>query len=286
MRQFILAGNVAYGTSLPLSAGAVAFTYLNSGVPTIDSDGSKLHDKINGNIVLGRTTKGDVVIPFFNNHFSYVKSVYANGTTFVATMTVTAPDDYSDCTVLIVKKGKKFNERNRWTATVHAGKSMTAAQLATAIANQVNNNTVSHGIVATVSSATITFTAQTMGDDYSIIPADELTGTTVTVTTQGYPKEFDAVVIKDLANKAAADAGYEYTYSDDDIYANYPIDKSIDSMNAGGYTVYTLRFAEPRQSGQLDKLVHQIVQIASAISTMDSVLEGIKNGVAASSGTE
>ncbi len=28
MRQFLLAGNVAYGESLPLAAGAVAFTYL------------------------------------------------------------------------------------------------------------------------------------------------------------------------------------------------------------------------------------------------------------------
>jgi len=284
MRQFILAGNVAYGSSLPLAKGAVAFTYLNNGVPTIDSDGTKLHDAINGNIVLGRTTEGDVVLPFFNNHFSYVKAVYANGTTFVATMTVTAPDDYSDCTVLIVKKGKKFNERNRWTATVHAGKSMTAAQLATAIANQVNNNTVSHGIVATTSSATVTFTAQTMGDDYSIIPADELTGTTVTVTTQGYPKEFDAKVIRDLADKAAADAGYEYTYEEDPGYKYYHLNPlAKDDSTDTGFTVYTLRFAEPRQSGQLDKLVHQIVQIAfptgaAAISTMDTVLDGIKNG--------
>lgn len=285
MRQFILAGNVAYGSSFPLAKGAVAFTYLNNGVPTIDSDGSKLHEPINGNIVLGRGDEGDVVLPFFNNHFSWVKAVYANGTTFNAVMTVTAPDDYSDCTVLIVKKGKKFNERNRWTATVHSGKSMTAAQLATALAKQVNNNTDAHGLIATVSNAQITFTGKEMGDNYSVIPADELTGTTVTVNTEGYPKEFDAKVIKDLADKAAADAGYEYTYEEDSGYKYYHLNPLAKDDSADtGFTVFTLRFAEPRQTGQLDKLVHQIVQIAfptgaAAIATVESILTGIKNGV-------
>ena len=35
MRQFLLAGNVAYGASLPLAAGAVAFTYLEKKKKTI-----------------------------------------------------------------------------------------------------------------------------------------------------------------------------------------------------------------------------------------------------------
>lgn len=45
MRQFLLAGNVAYGASLPLAAGAVAFTYLDNGKETIDADGTKITDK-------------------------------------------------------------------------------------------------------------------------------------------------------------------------------------------------------------------------------------------------
>ena len=45
MRQFLLAGNVAYGARLPLTAGAVAFTYLANGEETIDANGTKITDK-------------------------------------------------------------------------------------------------------------------------------------------------------------------------------------------------------------------------------------------------
>lgn len=44
MRQFLLAGNVDYGASLPLAAGAVAFTYLANGEETIDANGTKITD--------------------------------------------------------------------------------------------------------------------------------------------------------------------------------------------------------------------------------------------------
>lgn len=287
MRQFVLAGNAAYADSLPVANGKIAFTYLNAGVPTIDSDGTKLHKRIEGNIILGRSAdKAPVVLPFFNNHFTYVKGTYSAATTFVATFTIPTPAASSDYGIMIVINGKKFNERNRWTAIVHTGATApTATALAESLKKQINNNTAAHGLVATNSGAAITLTAQTAGVDYTILPVDTLSGLTITYTTHGKPAYGDGKMILDLANKAAADAGFEYTYTDPELYGDYPIDKSQVAFNSGGYTIYTLRFAEPRKTAQLDELVHQIVQIAfptgaAAIATMDTILATIADGPA------
>lgn len=71
MRQFLLAGNVAYGASLPLAAGAVAFTYLANGKETIDADGTKITDKFYIN--LGREANGPVVLPAYKKHLTLLK---------------------------------------------------------------------------------------------------------------------------------------------------------------------------------------------------------------------
>ena len=106
----------------------------------------------------------------------------------------------------------------------------------------------------------------------------------VTVTTHGLPAYGDAAYITDLANKAAADAGIEYTYRDTytELYPAYPINplKQPDSADAG-YTIFTLRFAVPREMKTRDEVVHQIVQIAfptgatAAIATVETILKAI-----------
>ena len=155
--------------------------------------------------------------------------------------------------MLIVKKGLKFNERNRWTATIHTGLNPTANDVAKKLANQINNNTVGHGIKASVAEAKITLTAESKGIDYEILGADELMGIAVTVTTHGLPAYGDAA------------SGIEYTYRDTytELYPAYPINplKQPDSADAG-YTIFTLRFAVPREMKTRDEVVHQIVQIA------------------------
>ena len=184
---------------------------------------------------------------------------------------------------MIVKKGLKFNERNRWTATIHTGLNPTANDVAKKLANQINNNTVGHGIKASISDAKITLTAESKGVDYEILGADELMDIAVTVTTHGLPAYGDAAYIIDLANKAAADAGIEYTYRDTytELYPAYPINplKQPDSADAG-YTIFTLRFAVPREMKTRDEVVHQIVQIAfptgaAAIKTVETILKAI-----------
>lgn len=282
MRQFLLAGNVAYGERLPLAAGAVAFTYLADGKETIDADGTKITDKFYIN--LGRKANGPVVLPAYKKHLTFVKGVYKPATTFSANLTIGDVNAYSDYSIMIVKKGLKFNERNRWTATIHTGLNPTADDVAKKLANQINNNTVGHGIKASVVDAKkITLTAESKGIDYEILGADELVGITVIVATHGLPAYGDAAYIIDLANKAAADAGIEYTYRDTytELYPAYPINplKQPDSADAG-YTIFTLRFAVPREMKTRDEVVHQIVQIAfptgaTAIATVETILEAI-----------
>lgn len=289
MRQFLLAGNVAYGESnvayvmnLPLAAGAVAFTYLDDGKEIIDADGTKITDKFYIN--LGREANGPVVLPAYKKHFTFVKGVYQTATTFSANLTIGDVNAYSDYSIMIVKKGLKFNERNRWTATIHTGLNPTANDVAKKLANQINNNTVGHGIKASVSEVRIILTAESKGIDYEIFGADELMGIAVTVKDHGLPAYGDAAYITDLANKAAADAGIEYTYRDTytELYPAYPINllKQPDSADFG-YTIFTLRFAVPREMKTRDEVVHQIVQIAfptsatATIATVENILKAI-----------
>lgn len=281
MRQFLLAGDVAYGTRLPLAAGAVAFTYLADGKEMIDADGTKITDKFYIN--LGREANGSVVLPAYKKHLTFVKGTYQAAVTFTAILTIEDVNAYSDYSIVIAKKGLKFNERNRWTATIHTGLHPTANDVAEKLVNQINNNTVGHGIKASVSDAKITLIAKSKGIDYEILGADELVGIAVTVTTHGLPAYGDAAYITDLANKAAADAGIEYTYRDTytELYPAYPINplKQPDSADAG-YTIFTLRFAVPREMKTRDEVVHQIVQIAfptgaTVITTVETILKAI-----------
>lgn len=281
MRQFLLAGRVAYGAALPLTAGAVAFTYLADGKEIIDANGTKITDKFYIN--LGRKANGPVVLPAYKKHFTFVKGDYRPATTFSANIIIGDVNAYSDYSIMIVKKGLKFNERNRWTATIHTGLNPTANDVAKKLANQINNNTVGHGIKATVADATITLNAESKGIDYVILGADELVGVAITVADNGLPAYGDAAYITDLANKAAADAGIEYTYRDTytELYPAYPINplKQPDSADAG-YTIFTLRFAVPREMKTRDEVVHQIVQIAfptgaDAITTVENILKAI-----------
>lgn len=280
MRQFLLAGNVAYGANLPLAAGAIAFTYLDNGKENIDADGTKITDKFYIN--LGREANGPVVLPAYKKHLTFVKGNYQVATIFSANLTIGDVNAYSDYSIMIVKKGLKFNERNRWTATIHTGLNPTANDVAKKLANQINNNTVGHGIKASVDNAKIILTAESKGIDYEILGADELVGIAV-IVNHGLPAYGDAAYITDLANKAAADAGIEYTYRDTytELYPVYPINplKQPDSADAG-YTIFTLRFAVPREMKTRDEVVHQIVQIAfptgaDAIQSVYNILKAI-----------
>lgn len=289
MRNFILAANAAYPTAVPLTtAGQVSISYLNDGDETLVTDGktaAKIKDRgmitwKNPNAELGQ-----IVFPFYRKDLTYSVSVYAAATTFSANFTIASVEASSDYTVIIVKNGVKFNERNKWTSTIHAGKNDTSKTVADKIVAHINANTVGSGVSAVSDSDTagkIIITAKKAGQPYTIVLADKLQGLAVTTAHDGFPAINDAAAIKDMANKAAADAGFEYTYDEvAGLYPAYPLNPLAQPDKADtGFTVYTIRFAEPRDMKTRDEVVHQIIQIAyptgaGAIATLKTILDAL-----------
>lgn len=282
MRQFLLGKSVAYPTALTsLAVGQFAFVALVSGVETLDSDGTKIKDK--GYIYLGKSDAkgGKLVVPIYKNNFSYSKMDYAASTQYTGNFTIADVVAGSDYTVVVVKKGVGFNERNKWTATVRAKAADTVDTIAAALASQITAN-VGAGVTAAASAGEVTVTAKEKGVDYELTLGDDLFGTAVT-QIHATAAVADAKYITDLAIKAAADAGIEYTYQDagELIYPDFPLNPLAQDDSADtGFTVYTIRFAEPREMKTVDQSINQIVQIAvpagtAAIATIDKILAAL-----------
>lgn len=282
MRTFLLGSKSDLGDDLTaLTVGQLAFSALVNGQHTVDSDGTKIKDK--GYIFLGKEDAkgGDVIVPIYKNKFSFTKMVYKAAGAYTGNFTIPAPTVGDDLTVVVVKKGVQFNERNKWTATMRVKDGQDASACAKELAEQLNNNPAS-GVKAVAEAAKITITAVNKGEDYKIALGDDLFGVAVTETPAVTPLA-DANYIKDLAMKAAADAGIEYTYQDPAnlIYPGYPLNPlaQSDSVDAG-YTVFTLKFAEPREMKTVDQSINQIVQIAlptgaAAIAKVETILKAI-----------
>lgn len=282
MRQFLLGKSVDYPTALTsLAVGQIAFVALVSGVETLDSDGTKIKNK--GYIYLGKSDAkgGKLVVPIYKNNFSYSKMVYAASIQYTGNFTIANVVAGSDYTVVVVKKGVGFNERNKWTATVRAKAADTVDTIAAALASQITAN-VGAGVTAAASAGKVMVTAKEKGVDYELTLGDDLFGTAVT-QAHVTAAVADAKYITDLAIKAAADAGIEYTYQDagELIYPDFPLNPLAQDDSADtGFTVYTIRFAEPREMKTVDQSINQIVQIAvptsaTAIATIDKILAAL-----------
>lgn len=282
MRTFLLGSKSDLGDDLTaLTVGQLAFSALVNGQHTVDSDGTKIKDK--GYIFLGKEDAkgGDVIVPIYKNNFSFTKMVYQAAGAYTGDFTIPAPTVGDDLTVVVVKKGVQFNERNKWTATMRVKDGQDASACAKELAEQLNNNPAS-GVKAVAEAAKITITAVNKGEDYKIALGDDLFGVAVVETPAVTPLA-DVNYIKDLVMKAAADAGIEYTYQDPAnlIYPGYPLNPLAqpDSVDAG-YTVFTLKFAEPREMKTVDQSINQIVQIAlptgaTAIAKVETILKAI-----------
>lgn len=289
MRNFILAANAAYPAAVPLNAaGQVSISYLKYGVETLVKDAATAAGLKDRGMITWKNPNselGQIVFPFYKKDLSYSVSTYIAATTFSANFTIASVEASSDYTVIIVKNGVKFNERNKWTSTIHAGKNDTVKNIADKIAAHINANTVGSGVSAVSDITTngkITITAKKAGQPYTIVLADELQGLAVTIAAAGIPAINDAAAIKEMANKAAADAGFEYTYDElAELYPAYPLNPlaQADKVDTG-FTVYTIRFAEPRDMKTSDEVVHQIIQIAyptasAAIATLKTILDAL-----------
>lgn len=273
MRQFLLGKNVAYPTTAlsynNVVDGAIGF-YFRKSNKTISPTATGTEITKDCMLIVNRPVNkgGHVVIPIHKNKFSYVKGVYQAGKVFKQVFTIPAPTTIGEYSIIVALKGVGFNQRNKWTASVYIKDvNKTANELAEALAKAINN-TVGSKVVATVSGATLTIDGQVVGMDYEVIPADLLTGLVATSTQKGEAAYGDAQYIIDLANKAAADAGFEYTYQEagELMRPHYPLNPlEVSDAADKGFTIFTLSFAEPRDVKTRDEVVNQIVQVAFPI---------------------
>ena len=198
--------------------------------------------------------------------------------------TIPAPTTIGEYSMIVALKGVGFNQRNKWTASVYIKDvNKTADELAEALAKAINNNTAGSKVTATVSEKTLTINGQVVGMDYEVVPADLLTGLAATSTQKGKAAYGDAQYIIDLANKAAADAGFEYTYQEagELMRPHYPLNPlEVSDAADKGFTIFTLSFAEPRDVKTRDEVVNQIVQVAfptgaEQITTFETVCKAL-----------
>ena len=258
MRNFLIANSYTAAKIDALTKGQLCMYDLSSGKP----DQTKVPVKA-GLMVVGNT-EGNRVLPIYNNKLSYVVSSYKAPATFSQTVTVVS-QGVGDYTLIVAKKGVGFNERNKWTSTVHVfSEDETVAAIADKLAKSINNNSVSSGVKATVSGAAITITAIKAGVDYALIPADYLTASTLGAATAGNCGQNTAEHIKDLHAKAAADMGFNDTQQFTELlYKGYEIDPLAGSPATDyGFDVVTVKFAEPRETRTVDQDINQIIQIA------------------------
>lgn len=304
MRQFLLGKDVAYPTTAlsndSVVDGAIGF-YFRKSDKTISPTATGTEIIKDCMLIVNRPVDkgGHVVIPIHKNKFSYVKGVYQAGKVFKQVFTIPAPTTIGEYSMIVALKGVGFNQRNKWTASVYVKDvNKTANELAEALAKAINNNTVGSKVIATASEATstidgqviataskatLTIDGQVVGMDYEVIPADLLTGLAVTSTQKGEAAYGDAQYIIDLANKAAADAGFEYTYQEagELMRPHYPLNPlEVSDAADKGFTIFTLSFAEPRDVKTRDEVVNQIVQVAfptgaAQITTFETVCKAL-----------
>ena len=258
MRNFLIAKSYTVAKIDALTKGQLCMYDLSGGVP----DQTKVPVKA-GLMVLGNT-EGNRVLPIYNNKLSYVLSTYQAPTTFSQTVTVVS-QGIGDYTLIVAKKGVGFNERNKWTSTIHVfDENETVASIAQKLAQSINNNSVSSGVKATVSGAVITVTAIKSGVDYALVPADYLTASTLGTVTAGTCGQNTVEHIKDLHAKAAADMGFNDTQQFTELlYKGYEIDPLAGTPATDyGFDVVTIKFAEPRESRTVDQDINQIIQVA------------------------
>lgn len=291
MKQLLIVGSGTYGTiSTYRDEGKITFTNLitdgTSGKHTV------LDDKATSNfaIYLGR---GNNLLPLQISEvdvktMTAVKTAYAAGNAFKCAFTIPSSISansvrHQNLTILIVKKGTVFNERNAWhfTKVLGVGEAVasssakyTAAQIAQYFVDQINAAGERLGLTASISSATITLVGPDNESDYSVQFIDDLVITALTQDTfanagtagkycPAVPAVGDAAYVKKLYQECVEDKGIKYLAEDGkEIYPGYP------EAISGTFNIFTIRFAVGRDSAKTrDERVSQIVHIAVPISS-------------------
>ena len=223
---------------------------------------------------------GDIVIPIHRNNMKVTVMKPYGGHYYYSEINVPTPSFVGDYSIIIVKKGVNFNERNKWTATVHVSENdidagMTNIQLAEKLVKAINGN-IGSGITASNEDALIMLECDKLGVDYKVIPADNMFGVAVTEEENGEIAHGSFAHIKELATKAAAACGFTDTFEDSvDFYKNYPLENVTENEDIEAYII-TATFAEPRATKTVDQAIKQIVQIAvTNAAVSDDLIEAL-----------
>ena len=274
MKQLLIVSNTTLngGATAPkdlssMAKGAIGFYHLDNDTAWLSTAATK-----NFAIALGGGTKTNAfIIPEVDfSSLTLQKATNQAAATFTAKVTISSVTVGKEYTIIIVKKGVVFHERNTWTATSYA-KSTTVADVAADLVKQINASKETSGMTASNSGGVITLTAAQPGVDFEIVCADELTGVKPTAVTNGIAAILDKAYVEDLASRCAAGKGFNYTAEDaHEIYPGYP-----EAVADTTYTLYTLRFKVGRSAAkQRDEQVYQIVHIAVP-STAEALLGSI-----------
>lgn len=278
MKQLLIVSNTTLngGATAPkdlssMAKGAIGFYNLDNDTAWLSTAATK-----NFAIALGGGTKTNAfVIPEVDfSSLTLQKATSQAASTFTAKVTISSVAVGKEYTIMIVKKGVVFHERNTWTATSLA-KSTTVADVAADLVKQINASKETSGMTASNEGGVITLKAAQSGIDFEIVCADELAGVKPTAVTNGITAILDKAYVEDLASRCAAGKGFNYTAEDaHEMYPGYP-----EAVADTTYTLYTLRFKVGRSAAkQRDEQVYQIVHIAvpsdatTLIGNLDTIL--------------
>ena len=225
----------------------------------------------NFGIALGRGSNFPAfVIPEVDvNTLSVTVAAPKAGNAFQTKFTFPTPVVGKEYGVVIIKKGVVPNERNTWYASIIA-KTTTAATEAGKLVDAIKAKTNDmFPVTASNASAVVTIEGLNIGEGWAVQLVDELSGTAFTANfpVEATPNIGDTAYIKDLAQRCAADKGFNYLdQASKDIYPGYP--ETVEEIAQAdiatkGYTIFNLHFATKRESGKTgDEQVWQYVHIA------------------------
>lgn len=271
MKQFFyVPGGVSNGVN-NVAPGQVAIATMDTDGKLVAVTGSSSVDKFKQTfyLIIGREKElgGNISVPCSTNHLTITKTQLSEAVSYEGSVTIPEPTVDGHYTIILVKKGLKFNERNRWTATIPVKVGDSAEAIAAKLAKYFEANANNLNITVTIEGAAITINS---ADNLTMVAADDLMGVEITETPAS--KGVDKAWIEDLANKCAADAGYLYTYQDLDVNPGYPFNfKQFTEANIEGFELLTLRFAVPRDNKTRDEVVHQVVHLFGNIENIDTV---------------
>lgn len=270
MKQFILANTVV--AKIP-SAGKVT------------TDGQVVITNTAGSDFMQITVgHGDMVVPdtflVYKKDLRWEKTSYAEGTTFVGTITCGfTSGKFNETHIVISKLGAVFNERNVWTAS---GQGDSASAVATKLAANINMATATHGLTATASGAVVTLKAAA-GDftDYKIVGKNTVidlttnqsteSDATVAVTTKGKPGVGDKADILNRLHACIGDKGLGYTNVEAMLdTTNFYLPAVANDLKCN---IYTLSFYNPRYDHRIDEALFQKIHIAIPTTASATVLE-------------